>query len=241
LSDFLGIEDCGQRKSKKPRPSDRRLSSIFREELTMDDSGFDSSQASQPDIGQYRDMMRGWARRAGLGPDDASDIVQEAMLKAVSHWPELADLGEKQRRAWLKTTTRRTALDAIRHRKRAKRGGGNLRSLDDLVCEAGAGNRQLALVEPVADDTSPSKRAEFQELRDQVLRDLPDDQREICALILQEKWSPEKVAEHLGISCHHVLLKASAGMVRLRQALKGRAKAQDAPRARGGPDPGQGA
>jgi RNA polymerase sigma factor (sigma-70 family) len=176
----------------------------------------------QADLGRYRDMMRVWARRAGAAASDASDIVQEAMVRAVRRAEEIAKLDEKQRSAWLKTTTQRAALDAMRYRTRAKRGGGKVYSLNQLHGVAGSKNAQLAY-EPLADDTPPSQRAELNELRDLLLRNLPDDSQRVCSLILRDKWSPNEVAQHLGLSSEDVLQKASAGMALLRRNLKRRA------------------
>ena len=79
----------------------------------------DSGRTPEPDLGRYRNMMCTWARDAGVAPDDASDIVQEAMLKAVKHGTELTRLNAQQQGAWLKTTTRRQAVDANRYQTRA--------------------------------------------------------------------------------------------------------------------------
>jgi RNA polymerase sigma factor (sigma-70 family) len=193
----------------------------------MADVTGDSGRPMPPDLGRYRNMMRGWARRAGVAREDESDVVQEAMLKAVKYEARLSQLDEKQLPAWLKTTTRRKALDADRHRRRRKRGNGNVRSFEDMTRAAGG----TAPVEPVADDTSPSKRAELGELRDRLLGQLPDDERDVLRLILSEKWPADKVAGHLGLTREQVGLKAGAGLIRMRQMLKRMTQVSDAERA----------
>jgi RNA polymerase sigma factor (sigma-70 family) len=194
----------------------------------MADTFGGSGRALPPDLGRYRTMMRGWARKAGAAADDASDVVQEAMLKAVKHQDRLATLNDKQLPAWLKTTTRRKALDAERHRRRSKRGNGSLCSLDELLHEEGRHHGRQEATEPLADDTSPSKQAELRELREQLLKQLPQEEREVCRLILWEKWSADQVADHLGLPRDEVGLKAGGGLMRLRQMLKRPTKVRDA-------------
>lgn len=60
-----------------------------------------------------RNLLLRVARRNGAGPEDAEDVVQQAMLRAGEH----SEIADEQLQAWLITVTTRLCVDG--HRRRA--------------------------------------------------------------------------------------------------------------------------
>ncbi len=62
----------------------------------------------------HLDALVGFARKRVGDPALANDVVQDAMLKAVQHAPEVRD--DEQLLAWVYRILRNTITDALRHR-----------------------------------------------------------------------------------------------------------------------------
>jgi RNA polymerase sigma factor (sigma-70 family) len=184
--------------------------------LVSDPSGNDVA-ANRLNLGRYRHIMLRWARNAGVAEADASDVVQEVMMKAVRHSEDLATLDQQRLPAYLKSAVRNQAVDANRRQKRAKRGNGNVCSLEQIAWATFGGSDGG---EPVADDTSPSEAAEIRDLRERLLSQFPADEREIFRLAIWEELSPEQIASQLGISAVKVGQKTAAALLRLKRMLK---------------------
>ena len=186
--------------------------------------------ASDIDRKYYRIMIH-WAIRAGVAVHDAPDIVQEAMIEAVRAEPLLSTLGEAQRFSWLQRTVTRKAIDANRYRTRAKRSERRTISLSEIRW-SGRGRpagpvphgRGRASDEPLANDTSPSRRAAIKEIGEAWLYQLDESERVVCALILKEMLTPEQVAARLGLTVEDVGLRLASGLRCLKGLLSHRAK-----------------
>ena len=81
---------------------------------------------------RYGDLIRGFARRQGLNPEDGEDIVQDVMVKLVQAMPGFTyDPARGKFRSYLKTVV----LRAIFQRFSKKRG---LRTVEDIESAADA-------------------------------------------------------------------------------------------------------
>lgn len=153
------------------------------------------------------------------GKLDASDVVQQAMLRAYSALGDLRDPAPETVVAWLRRILARTLADAARHYERDKRDIALERSLEaDLDRSASGFAAWLA-----ADQTSPSGRAERNEellkLVD-ALASLPPLMREVVVLKHCEGWTLPRIAEHLDRSVPSVASYLRRGLEELRRRLK---------------------
>jgi RNA polymerase sigma-70 factor (ECF subfamily) len=63
----------------------------------------------------YYPLIYDWARRAGAGPEDAADLVQDVLTVLIRKLPEFEYDSSKTFRGWLRTVT----LNAWRRQRRA--------------------------------------------------------------------------------------------------------------------------
>ena len=91
--------------------------------------------------------VRAWLHRAAAalldgrlrGKLDASDVVQDTLLKALAHREQLRGRTEAERRAWLRRILANTLADAVRrYLAGRKRDLGRERSLDEAVRQSSA-------------------------------------------------------------------------------------------------------
>src|SRR5271157_1882914 len=137
------------------------------------------------------------------GKLDASDVVQQTLLRAYSALGEVRDPQPEVLVAWLRRILARTLADAVKHYERDKRDVALERSLAaDLDRSASGFAAWLA-----ADQTSPSGRAERNEelLRMvEALAELPDLMREVVVLKHCQGWTLSQIAERIGRSVEAV-------------------------------------
>ena len=116
----------------------------------------DGNPPMQEQLDQYRDYLRFLADvkldRRLRGRIDASDIVQETMVKACAAWDQCTGEAAGQRVAWLRQILMRTILHAVRDERRAKRDVGREQRLDRALDES---TRRIECF-LAADQTSPS-------------------------------------------------------------------------------------
>src|SRR5271170_5687376 len=153
------------------------------------------------------------------GKLDASDVVQQTLLRACSALGELRQDQPEVLVAWLRRILARTLADAVKHYERDKRDVGLERSLEvDLDRSASGFAAWLA-----ADQTSPSGRAERNEelLRMvEALVELPELMREVVVLKHCQGWTLPQIAERIGRSVPSVASLLRRGLEELRNRLR---------------------
>jgi RNA polymerase sigma-70 factor (ECF subfamily) len=183
----------------------------------------DDANPADPSPDGFRDYLLLLARLR-LGPVlqgklDASDVVQETLLKAHQKRDQFRGRTEAEWAAFLRQILANTMADAARRFARGKRDVAKERSLEAALAESSA--RLEAWL--AAEQSSPSDRAERQELLLRLagaLAELPPAQRTAIELrYLQEPpWSLAEIARHLGRT-----EKAVAGLLcRGLEQLRGR-------------------
>lgn len=130
--------------------------------------------------------------------EDAEDVVQEVLLAAVAHAGELRD--PRALGAWLATTARRRAIDALRKRRAPD-----------------------ALPEEIADRRATAASAASAEAREalEALRALPEAYRETLALRLVEGLTGPEISRRTGLTPGSVRVNLHRGMALLRAKLNG--------------------
>jgi RNA polymerase sigma-70 factor (ECF subfamily) len=175
------------------------------------------AQLRQPAPGQawnrfvelYTPFLYHWARRVGLQPSDASDLVQEVFLVLVRVLPQFEYNPDRSFRGWLKTVT----LNKWRARGRADchQPAQTEENMAELACQ------------------EPSPAFWEEEYRQYLVgRALRLMQADFQPTTWKACWEyvvcgrpVAKVAAELGISCHSVYSAKSRVLRRLRTELAG--------------------
>ncbi len=172
----------------------------------------------------YRDLLCVLARQIQLDPRlrrrfDASDLVQETLLKATQNLEQFRGGTEAELVRWLQNILGNALADAIRKARAQKRDVAQEEVLAVVVHDSSAGLHNW-LVSP---DSSPSQRAQRQE---QLLRlaaalaKLPTDQRDVILLRDSLDTPVRLIAEQLGRSEKAVAGLLLRGRRRLRELLQ---------------------
>jgi RNA polymerase sigma-70 factor, ECF subfamily len=156
-----------------------------------------------PDLDRFRPYLRLLAR-AYLDPRlraklDPSDLVQDALVKAVRAIDQFRGATDAELASWLRQILARHMANAVRDLARDRRDAGRERSIEAAAEQSSA--RLDAWL--VAEVTSPSVRAERNEDLVRLARaieSLPDAQREAVTLHHLLRWTLDQVAGHMGRS-----------------------------------------
>ncbi len=175
-------------------------------------------------LDRFRDYLRALARiqvaaRPWLaGKLDASDLVQNSLLKAHAARDQFRGITPAEMAGWLRTVLARTLANELRAFGQAKRDVGAERSLDaDLDASAGRLDAWLA-----ADHTSPSERAGRRERADALaaaVAGLPPEQREVVLLKHCDGLALADIAARTGKTPAAVAGLLRRGLARLRELL----------------------
>ncbi len=173
-------------------------------------------------LDQFRDYLRLLARLqldARLrGKLDASDLVQQTLLKAHQAHGQFRGSSPAEKAAWLRQILARTLANAIRDYTRAKRDVTLERSLQATLEQSSA--RLEAWL--VADQASPSEVAQRNEQLlnlAQAMSGLPEAMREVLLLKHCQGWSVAEIGDHLGRSRPSVASLLRRGLKHLRDHL----------------------
>lgn len=150
---------------------------------------------------------------------DASDLVQQTLLKAHQARGQFRGGSSGEMAAWLRQILARTLADGVRDLRRDKRDAGRERSLQAALDESSCRLEQWL----AAEQTTPSMRADRNErllaLAD-ALAELPDDQREALLLKHCQGLSVAAVAARLGRTPAAVAGLLRRGLEQLRGQLR---------------------
>ena len=172
------------------------------------------------DFHRFRGFLWGLAKEA-IGPKwdrrfDASDIVQETLLRAHRMREQFRGSADRDAVAWLKTILERTLENAMRDHQRERRS--IAREVPIELSPDRSSMRLEAIL--VADASTPSQHAMRVERAVQVagwLVELPDAQRE--AIVTKHLWglSVDETAERMGRTPVAVASLLRRGVARLQE------------------------
>jgi RNA polymerase sigma-70 factor (ECF subfamily) len=152
------------------------------------------------------------------GKLDASDVVQQTMLRALSAVEELRSQKPEVLTAWLRKILASALADAVKHYERDKRDISLERSLEaDLDRSASGLNAWLA-----ADQSSPSQVAQRNEELFRLvnaLSQLPDRMREVVVAKYCRGWTLQRTADHLECTVPAVASLLRRGLEELRRRM----------------------
>lgn len=177
-------------------------------------------------LGRYRNYLSLLARmslsRQVRSKLDASDVVQDVLLKAHRSLGGFRGGTEEEFVAWLRQILARSLVDANRRfRGNAGRCVDRERSLDDLVCDSAQALQKF----PAAGGSSPSRGAERREagaMVADVLAELKADDREVIVLRSLEEREWSEVAHRMGRSAEAARALWGRAFQRLGTLVEGR-------------------
>lgn len=148
---------------------------------------------------RYRPYLRVMAEQA-IGPalgqrHDASDVIQQTCIEAVTAFPGFEGASEGQLSAWLRQILRRNVSNLVRDNRAAKR---DVRKEQALY--QGGAMTTLVWLDPQAGESSPSEKVMRGEgvLRlAAALETLPDDQRAAVRMRFLDGLSLAEIANEL--------------------------------------------
>jgi RNA polymerase sigma-70 factor, ECF subfamily len=130
-------------------------------------------------VRRHGPYLKAFATRMLGSSADADDVLQESLITA---WRSLDTVEDPSRvRAWLSSVVARKATDAIRARRPST-------ELDDTRPVGGSGPEESAMTQSQLDALG------------EVLRTLPDEQRQCWILREVSGYSYEEIGEQLGLS-----------------------------------------
>ena len=165
-------------------------------------------------VRRYGDSVLGYLTRMTGNREQAEDVFQETFRRV--HEKAHTFRGGRFK-SWLFTIATRTAIDALRRRKRLRAVSLNVRAgCGDADCD------ELGAVAVAADCCDPSAEAIRAEQKQQVRRAvemLPARQRATLVLAYYQQMSYPQVAEVLGCSVGTVKIQMSRALRTLAQRL----------------------
>lgn len=186
------------------------------------DARSDRPQALEGLLGRFRNYLlllaHLWLDRSLAAKADASDAVQETLLRAVQKFSQFRGTTEPELAAWLRQILARVVVNLARHyRAEARQLDRELR-LGDLVQSSQAIDGLIA-----ASGTSPSQAAQRRELTvvlaDAMAEMSPDHRMVLILRSLQERdW--EEVAARMGRSVPAVRMLWTRALKNLRPRLE---------------------
>jgi RNA polymerase sigma-70 factor (ECF subfamily) len=180
------------------------------------------AQTSEAELERFRTYLRFLADikldRRLRRRIDASDIVQETMLKAYGAWDDFRGNDSGQRVAWLRQILMRTILHALRDARCAKRDVAREQNLDVVLDESSRRIEQWL----AADEPSPSEAVmQAEEMLNvaEAVYQLPEAERVAVMGYYWQHGTLAAISQELGRSVPAVAGLVHRGLKRLRSHL----------------------
>ncbi len=154
------------------------------------------ASGSLEDQREYLRLLAGLQLHPRLrGPIDASDIVQQTLLKAHEKHEQYRGSSDHELRGWLRSILARYLIDAARMHRR--RNGDAVRSLDTAL-DGSFARLQAVLASDQSSASQQAMKAERVATLAAALLQLPEDQRTALELRYLRGLSVALVAEQMG-------------------------------------------
>jgi RNA polymerase sigma-70 factor (ECF subfamily) len=152
------------------------------------------------------------------GKLDASDVVQQTMLRALSAYGELRSQKPEALTAWLRKILASALADAIKHYERDKRDIHLERSIEAAVDQSASGLEMWL----AADQSSPSQIASRNEELFRLvgaLSELPERMREVVVAKYCRGWTLQRTADEMQTTVPAVASLLRRGLEELRKRM----------------------
>ncbi|HEY3367756.1 MAG TPA: sigma-70 family RNA polymerase sigma factor [Symbiobacteriaceae bacterium] len=180
------------------------------DELLVERAKRGDVEAFEQLISQYERKVYNIAYRLTGNHEDASDVAQEAYIRAYSSLPEFR--GDSSFQTWLIRIVNNACLDELRKRRRQR-----VTSLDEpLTVDDGEVDRQLAVADPTDNPEQALERVEIQRAVQESIDALDEEYRVVVVMRDIQGYSYNEIADALGINLGTVKSRLN----RARNALK---------------------
>jgi RNA polymerase sigma-70 factor (ECF subfamily) len=180
------------------------------DELLVERAKRGDVEAFEQLISQYERKVYNLAYRLTGSHEDASDVAQEAFIRAYSSLPEFR--GDSSFATWLFRIANNACLDELRKRKRQR-----VTSLDEpLSTSDGEMDRQIALADEADSPEHALERVEIQRAVQESINALDEEYRIAIVMRDIQGYSYNEIADALGINLGTVKSRIN----RARSALK---------------------
>jgi RNA polymerase sigma-70 factor (ECF subfamily) len=172
----------------------------------------------------YRNYLRLLARTQ-IGSNlrvhlDASDLVQETLIKASCDFPQFNGTTERQLMSWLRTILAHNLANLLKHHRAEKRDLNQHRSLEDEL-DRSSMRIDRVLAGSVSSPSAKAARREHAVILADALAQLPADYREVIVMRHLEEAKFADIADKMGRSSGAVRMLWVRGLERLRTELEG--------------------
>jgi RNA polymerase sigma-70 factor (ECF subfamily) len=150
---------------------------------------------------------------------DASDIVQQTLLRAHAGFAGLRDHSPAVIAAWLRQILASELIDALRHFHRDKRDVDREKSIAADLDQSAAGMEHWIAADQTSPSMAASKNEQLLQLANALLQ-LPVDQREVVILKHLRDRPLQQIADETGRSTASVAGLLRRGLAQLRQILE---------------------
>lgn len=171
---------------------------------------------------QYWDCLHTWACMH-LHPRlqsklDASDVVQETLLKAHQSLDRFRGRSEAEMKGWLQSILANTLNEALRKFRGGARDVAREQSLQEAL-DSSSARLEVFLAAHQDSPSDPLKRAEYSIRLAEALATLPEDQRTAVQLMHVHGYSVNEIAAHLNKTPAAVGGLLRRGLEKLRQRM----------------------
>jgi RNA polymerase sigma-70 factor (ECF subfamily) len=172
---------------------------------------------------RYRALLLVVVRQMELDPRlrrrfDASDVVQDALLKALKGLPNCRARTEAEFVAWLHEILETVAIDEVRRGRAQKRDVALEQSIHAVVAGSSAYWEKVLVGRQVPPDEDAARRELMLRLAE-AIKELPDDQRDVVICRDVSGMAVAEIADRLGRSEKSVACLLLRGRRRLRELL----------------------
>lgn len=165
----------------------------------------------------YGGLIRFFAEKASLTPDEADEVVQETAIGVARRLPDFVyDPKVCRFKTWLLNLVRWRIQDQLRKRRRNGGMDGGLLGAPDEACTPRSDDSSgTAIIEHIPDPAVPEFGAEWDaawernllaQAMEGVREQIEERQFQVFDLNVSKGWSPAEVARTLGISVARVYL-----------------------------------
>jgi RNA polymerase sigma-70 factor (ECF subfamily) len=180
------------------------------DELLVERAKRGDAEAFEQLTSQYYRKVYNFAYRATGNHEDASDVAQEAFVRAYMSLPEFR--GDSSFQTWLLRITQNACLDELRRRKRRR-----VTSLDEpMSVDDGEMDRQLAVADVTDSPEQALERVEIQRAVQESIDALDEEYRVVIIMRDIQGYSYNEISDALGINLGTVKSRLN----RARHALK---------------------
>ncbi|MCD7762937.1 MAG: sigma-70 family RNA polymerase sigma factor [Lachnospiraceae bacterium] len=176
----------------------------------------EGSQSAFESLYRYSYQNVYWAVRsmAALDEDTICDLIQNTYLKVYSSISQLKDVAALN--GWIKRIAKNVTIDYLRKKEKSK-----VIFFSDLV--SGDADVDEPDFEDESVETNPEISMEYQDrkrLINEILDELPPEQRVVLSMIFMQEMSTKEIAEELGISESTVKSRKAYGKKKVETSVK---------------------